>query len=173
MEDHKETKREGRYFWSRLTNCWRWTSLDFYAMSLGGDQPKEALHHKTEREYLLQIRHPNNPFSAEPNEEVTYSEELGRLTTDIVECPKTVFHFVKRTNSTTRMPGTNNADVEEANRRAVEIMELADPTTLLLKPSTRQVMAEHIKAYRWQINVRLHWQQKNQRCMTCYCMEYV
>lgn len=80
---------------------------------------------QAERDYLLRIRHPNNCFSAEPK------AELGRLTTDMVECPRTVPHFVKRTNRTNRMPGTNSADMEEANRRAVEIMELVDPTTLL------------------------------------------
>lgn len=30
-------------------------------------------------EYLLKIRHPNNPFSSDPSEEITYSTEMGKM----------------------------------------------------------------------------------------------
>lgn len=52
---------------------------------------------KEDAEYLLKIRHPNNPFSSDPSEEITYSTEMGKIVTDVTEVPRTVFHFVKRT----------------------------------------------------------------------------
>lgn len=48
----------------------------------------------------MKIRNPDNPFSEEPEEEVTYSRDLACLTTDFIEIPRTVFHYVKRTNRT-------------------------------------------------------------------------
>lgn len=67
-----------------------------------------------EKEYLLRVRHSENPFSAEPTEEITNPKELGRLTTDLVECPRTVFHLIRRTNRTSQMDGTESAETEEA-----------------------------------------------------------
>lgn len=100
-----------------------------------------------EQEYLMRIRHPDNPFSAEPSECISFSKELGRLTTDLIEMPRTVFHYIRRSNRTNRRNQAINATQEDANARAVDIMESADPTTLVKKPQTRLEMAEYVTSY--------------------------
>lgn len=53
-----------------------------------------------EREYILPIINPDNPFSGEVEEEMVYSKDKGTLDLEKVETPRTTFNFVKRSNRT-------------------------------------------------------------------------
>lgn len=53
-----------------------------------------------EKEYLLRIRNPNNPFHGDTGEKVKYSVERGCLMLGEVDTPRTAFHFIKRSNRT-------------------------------------------------------------------------
>lgn len=101
----------------------------------------------TEKSYLLKIRHPDNPFCSEPLEDVTFSVDLGRIITDTIEVPRTVFHYGRRTNRTKNPYAVSKADVEDANATALDILENADLSCRLKRPSTRQPSAENVCAY--------------------------
>ncbi|PNF26221.1 hypothetical protein B7P43_CG03716, partial [Cryptotermes secundus] len=53
-----------------------------------------------EKTYMLRCMNPDNPFSEDPEEEMTYSKEHGYLITEEIEVPRTIFHYVKRSNRT-------------------------------------------------------------------------
>lgn len=101
----------------------------------------------TEKSYLLKLRHPDNPFCSEPLEDITFSVDLGRIITDTIEVPRTVFHYVRRTNRTKYPYAVSKADVEDINATTLEIMENADLSWKLKRPSTRQSSAEYVCAY--------------------------
>lgn len=93
-------------------------------------------------EYLLKIRHPNNPFSSDPSEEITYSTEMGKIITDVTEVPRTVFHFVKRTNRTKKTARTSKAELEDAHRQALDIVETVHISSKIRKPNTSATLKE-------------------------------
>lgn len=117
----------------------------------------------TEKSYLLKIRHPDNPFCSEPLEDVTFSVDLGRILTDTIEVPRTVFHYVRRTNRTKNPYAVFKADVEDANATALEIMENADLSCKLKRPSTRQSSAEYVCAYLRQLRSESELNEEQQR----------
>lgn len=53
-----------------------------------------------EKNYLLRIINPDNPFSGEIEEEMTYSKKKGTLDIELVETPRMIFNFVKKSNRT-------------------------------------------------------------------------
>lgn len=56
---------------------------------------------KNEKDYILRVLNPNNPFIVAPLEEISYSKkETGRLIITEVETIRTIFHYVKRSNRT-------------------------------------------------------------------------
>lgn len=93
-------------------------------------------------EYLLKIRHPNNPFSSDPSEEITYSTEMGKIITGVTEVPRTVFHFVKRTNRTKKTARTSKAELEDAHRQALDIVETVHIPSKIRKPNTSATLKE-------------------------------
>nr|AJG39089.1 PB1 [Wuhan Louse Fly Virus 3] len=98
-----------------------------------------------EKDYFLRIRNPDNPFSMEPKEEVTWSKDAGTLTIDYAETPRTVFHFVKRTNRTIKnVRGPTHAEEEKANSEAIRLLTMADISTLVKVPSGSHNMASHM-----------------------------
>nr|AJG39090.1 PB1 [Wuhan Louse Fly Virus 4] len=98
-----------------------------------------------EKEYFLRIRNPENPFSTEPKEEITWSKDAGTLTIGYAETPRTVFHYVKRTNRTVRnKKGPTQADEEKANAEAMGLLTMADISTLVKIPSGSHNMADHM-----------------------------
>lgn len=116
----------------------------------------------TEKSYLLKIRHPDNPFCSEPLD-VTFSVDLGRIITDTIEVPRTVFHYVRRTNRTKNPYAVSKADMEDANATALEIMENADLSCKLKRPSTRQSSAEYVCAYLRQLRSESELNEEQQR----------
>ncbi|ASA47420.1 PB1 [Aedes alboannulatus orthomyxo-like virus] len=98
-----------------------------------------------EIDYFMKIRMPDNPFTGTPSEEITWSRETGCLTVDRIDSPRTVFHYLKRANATiNNTKGPTHADKEKNNARALEIMTLADPTTLLRVPGNAHTMVSHV-----------------------------
>lgn len=100
-----------------------------------------------EKEYLLRIRNPDNPVSATPEEEITYSKDTNALTIGYVETPRTVFHYMRRTNRTANNSVKKDMfEVEKANSAALKIVNDVDPTTLFKAPTVGTPMHEHIIA---------------------------
>uniref|UniRef100_A0AAT9JFP7 RNA-directed RNA polymerase catalytic subunit n=1 Tax=Cryptocercus meridianus orthomyxovirus 1 TaxID=3133492 RepID=A0AAT9JFP7_9ORTO len=100
-----------------------------------------------EEKYFLKVRNPENPFSAEPREEIMWSKDSGTLTMDYVETPRTIFHFIKRTNrAITNINGPTHADDERANSEALKLLTMADVSTLIKVPSGSHTMSSHISS---------------------------
>nr|AJG39084.1 PB1 [Jingshan Fly Virus 1]APG77897.1 polymerase PB1 [Jingshan Fly Virus 1] len=100
---------------------------------------------KEEEEYFLKIRNPDNPFSSEPKEEITWSKDEGTLSLEYVETPRTVFHFVKRANrAITNIKGPTHADSERAHAEALNLLTMADISTLVRTPASSITMADHM-----------------------------
>nr|QIJ70032.1 PB1 [Splett orthomyxo-like virus] len=98
-----------------------------------------------DREYFLRIRNPDNPFSSEPKEEISWSRDTGSLTMEYAETPRTIFHFVKRANrAITNIKGPTHAQSEKDHAEAVGILTMADISTLIKTPATPIKMSEHI-----------------------------
>nr|DBA44339.1 TPA_asm: polymerase PB1 [Diachasmavirus orthomyxi] len=128
-------------------------------LSDGGDNPwhcsncslqeiplKElAAKEEKEKEYLLKIMNPNNPFSGEAEEEITYSRDKGTLISIYNEIPRNLFTWIKRSNRTVRSKDKGDLfDDEKANAEALEIIRLADPTVYLEYPKTKSKVSKHI-----------------------------
>lgn len=79
----------GRSLWTPM-NC----HLDDYVL--------REMHVRTtlEREYLDKIVHPDNPFNEQEPENITFSKETGTMAVNIVETPRNIFCYVKRSNRT-------------------------------------------------------------------------
>nr|QMP82229.1 polymerase PB1 [Dipteran orthomyxo-related virus OKIAV195] len=98
-----------------------------------------------ERSYFLKIRNPDNPFSTEPKEETSWSRDEGTLTVEYVETPRTIFHFLKRSNrSIVNIKGPTHAESEKAHSEALNILTMADISTLVKIPSSSIKMSDHI-----------------------------
>jgi hypothetical protein len=87
--------------------------------------------------YLMRMRNPENPFSKDPEEGVSYSVDRGRLVVDTIETPRTVFHYCKRSNRTINSK-TRSVQIENErhNAEALSIIRLALPNTYLRTPSS-------------------------------------
>nr|CAD7579862.1 unnamed protein product [Timema californicum] len=110
-------------------------------LSDGGQQPWQCMncyieesvlkerHVQTmeEANYLKRIRNPENSFSQEPKEEITFSNEHGTLMLEEIETLRTCFHFLKKIDA-------SNADLneEESNllQRALDVLEKGDYSLL-------------------------------------------
>nr|QED21504.1 PB1 [Lestrade virus] len=90
-----------------------------------------------EKEYLLRIRNPENPFNKDPTEDVTFSAEYGRLVTESIDTPRTAFHYCKRSNRTARNSDRKAViEMEEANGSALQIIRSALPHTHYRTPTS-------------------------------------
>nr|AJG39088.1 PB1 [Shuangao Insect Virus 4] len=100
---------------------------------------------QADRDYLLRVRNPDNPFNGDPKEEITWSKEMGTLTMDYVDTPRTVFHFVRRANrAVTNIKGKTHADSEKAHSEALKILTLSDVSLLIKAPTSSVTMAQHV-----------------------------
>ncbi|PNF26220.1 hypothetical protein B7P43_CG03716 [Cryptotermes secundus] len=69
-----------------------------------------------EKTYMLRCMNPDNPFSEDPEEEMTYSKEHGYLITEEIEVPRTIFHYVKRSNRTVNTDSYLSFDPRRSNK---------------------------------------------------------
>nr|AJG39091.1 PB1 [Wuhan Mosquito Virus 3] len=128
-------------------------------MADGGDSPWNAtnchleetslkrrlIRNESERCYLIKVCDPENPFSGEAREDLTWSKEAGTLTLDLVDTPRTVFHYVKRANASIKnTKGKTHADDEKHNAIALEILTNADLSLTLKVPAFSGSMAKHV-----------------------------
>lgn len=100
---------------------------------------------EAERNYLLRIRNPDNPFIPDATEEVAFSKETNTLTMVTPETPRTVFHYIKRANrAITNQKGTTHADKEKAYTQLVRAINTCDASTILRIPNVRLSMADYM-----------------------------
>jgi len=106
------------------------------------------MHHArndVEREYLLRIRNPENPFVPDASEEVAFSKETNTLTMITPETPRTVFHYIKRANrAITNQTGKTHADKEKAYTQLVRAINTCDASTILRIPNVRLSMSDYM-----------------------------
>nr|QRW42568.1 MAG: polymerase PB1 [Astopletus virus] len=106
---------------------------------------EKAASTEIEKMYLLKIRDPRNPFSGEPKEDITWSKEAGTLVLDLVDTPRTMFHYVKRANASVKnVKGKTHAEVEKDNALALDIATMADISTLVRIPTHPVPTAYHV-----------------------------
>lgn len=87
-----------------------------------------------EKEYLLRIRNPDNPFSG-PCKELTYSVEFGIITTNTGEVPRITWSGqIEQRNR--KEPAT---DIEDANKhkQGLKIVENINLAITIEKPTSR------------------------------------
>lgn len=62
-----------------------------------------------------------------------------------VDTPRTIFHFIKRSNRTAKGKQSNeNMKFEKFNSEALKILNMADVSTAIRTPSTMSSMAHHV-----------------------------
>nr|QPL15340.1 polymerase PB1 [Raphidiopteran orthomyxo-related virus OKIAV180] len=100
---------------------------------------------EVEKQYLLRVRNPHNPFSLEPEEDSTYSKELGGLQLTIAETPRSAFHYAKRTNRTATTSSRRDMFKEErAYGESIKMIKSIDPTTNISYPNTSVKINKHL-----------------------------
>lgn len=100
-----------------------------------------------DKDYLLRVRNPNNPFCPADTEDTTYSKEQGKVVLLPIETPRTAFHYIKRSNRTSvHMKNPENVRIERTNNEAINILRQADPTLYLKRPTSRTLMSDHVKS---------------------------
>nr|UMO75713.1 MAG: polymerase PB1 [Xinjiang sediment orthomyxo-like virus 4] len=99
-----------------------------------------------DKDYLMKIRDPSNPFAGAMEETVNWDPKSGGLSFNEVETPRTVFHYVKRANrSITNIQGKTNANTEKHHAAALRIINESDVSTNIIVPSSRVPAADHVK----------------------------
>lgn len=102
---------------------------------------------ESEKQYLLKVCNPNNPICSEPTEEVSYSKDAGRLVTTEVETPRTIFHYVKRSNRTvTNSVKKTMFDQEKINSETAKIVKAVIPTTMVKYPTDATMISRQLIA---------------------------
>lgn len=100
-----------------------------------------------DKEYLLRIRNPNNPFCPADTEDTTYSKEQGKVVLLPIETPRTAFHYIKRSNRTSvHIKNPEHVKTEQTNNETINILRQADPTLHIRRPTSRTLMSDHIKS---------------------------
>lgn len=100
-----------------------------------------------EKSYLDKLLNPENPFSADPEEEISYSRDQGCLVSIETDTPRNVFSYVRKTNRTVRnslMKGS--FETEKANASALKIARLLDPALYLRVPNIKTPLNEYLVA---------------------------
>lgn len=113
-----------------------------------------------ERDYILKLRNPDNPFIPPITEEVTFDKETGALGVTPIETPRTIFNFIKRTNRTSVDARPNiNLEIEEASNQAVKALFSGDPRLNLKIPGSRVSMTQHLKSMIEALASNLQWEE--------------
>lgn len=90
---------------------------------------------------------PDSPFIDEPEEEMTFSKEHGKLVLDTVEAPRNAFTYTKRSNRTFKEEKKKGqAEKEKSNSAVLKVIQLLDPTVYLEYPKSSCGLKEHLKA---------------------------
>lgn len=98
-----------------------------------------------EKEYLLRVINPDNPFSGEVEEQKVYSKEKGTLDLEKVETPRTIFNFVKRSNRTFKGDMKEiQAEKEKTYSKILKKVNAVDPSTLISFPRSAAVISNHV-----------------------------
>nr|QPL15381.1 polymerase PB1 [Hymenopteran orthomyxo-related virus OKIAV174] len=125
------------------TNLWDSCNCHLEEISL---REREAITIE-DKNYLQKICNPKNPFSPEPIQEVTYSKDTGRLTTTEIETPRTIFHFMKRSNRTVKNSIKENIfKNEKINSEISKIVKTVIPTTLIKYPTEAVLISRQLIA---------------------------
>nr|AYP67573.1 PB1 [Old quarry swamp virus] len=98
-------------------------------------------------DYLMRIRNPNNPFCPDAIEDISYSKELGCLVSSEIETPRTIFHFIRRSNRTAK--NSIKVDMfkqELINSEANKIIKTVIPSTLIKYPTEASSIANNLIA---------------------------
>lgn len=75
------------------------------------------------KEIPRQNVHPDNPFNEQEEEDISYSKELGMLSVNVVETPRNIFCYVKRSNRTlSRQIKKEQEEEEKCHGEAVKIV---------------------------------------------------
>nr|QMP82248.1 polymerase PB1 [Phasmatodean orthomyxo-related virus OKIAV172] len=125
---------------------------------------------KEDKEYLLRVCNPRNPFCADPSEEISYSKETGKLVTTEVDTPRTVFHYVKRSNRTVQNSIKKTMfNQERINAAASKIIKAVVPTTLVRYPNDSTLISHQILAalsiYRSRVTLTQAQEDEFIKCM--------
>jgi len=112
---------------------------------------KEALAtDEEERAYFYKLRDPSNPFIGRIEEEIVFDPTIGSLAVSSVETPRTVFHFMKRSNrAVTNIAhkdndGLTTADIEKAHAEASKILLETDVSLNLHVPGNSTKCSDHV-----------------------------
>lgn len=100
-----------------------------------------------EKNYLLRVRNPQNPFCPEPMEEITFSKEKGAMVSSVIETPRTAFHYIKRSNRTvTNSMKKQNFEDEKIHTEASNLIKTVLPQTMVRPDHSRRSIAHHMLA---------------------------
>nr|UUT42600.1 MAG: polymerase PB1 [Orthomyxoviridae sp.] len=117
---------------------WNWSNSHLPEIPL----KKRFAVNQEEKNYLLRVMNPNNPFTTMPHEVTTYSVELGQLVEAPCEIPRNLFTSMKRSNATKRsLLREAEDDFRKTCSLVTEIFESVDPLSALLTPKTTQHMS--------------------------------
>lgn len=98
-----------------------------------------------EREYLDKIVHPDNPFNEQEPEDITFHKETGTMAVNIVETPRNIFCYVKRSNRTLmKNVKKEQEEGERAHGEAVKIMRGIDLVTNVEYPKSATRISENL-----------------------------
>nr|QPZ88434.1 putative polymerase PB1 [Soybean thrips quaranja-like virus 2] len=99
-----------------------------------------------EKEYLLKIMSPDNPFSDRETEKLSYSKEVGAVINAELEIPRNVFCFVRRPNKTLKSTYKIKEKKEmEAAKCLIELSEIVEPSMCLATPNRQIKFKSFIK----------------------------
>ncbi|KAK7868019.1 hypothetical protein R5R35_010191 [Gryllus longicercus] len=78
-----------------------------------------------DREYLLRIRNPDNPFTTDNDQELTYSKEIGCMVLSEIETPRNSFTFMRKANrAVTNLKAKTHESLERAASQIVVANQL-------------------------------------------------
>jgi hypothetical protein len=100
------------------------------------------------QEYLRKLRNPDSLVSSDLREEPTYSRDLGILTIEETDTPRTVFHYYKRSNWTANN-ATREEEIKEESHyaQAVSTAKATDPTLRIRTPGLRTNLSQQLLAF--------------------------
>lgn len=102
---------------------------------------------ENDREYLAKICHPDNPFSADPEEDVTYDKGTGKITVSEIETIRTIFHYQKRTNSRAKNSMKKSQfEEEKAHGETSTLMKTIIPSVLVKQPTEISNIADNMRS---------------------------
>lgn len=122
-------------------NPWNWSTCHLPEIPL----KERSAQTEEEKNYLLRIMNPDNPFTGGPTELTTYSVELGQLVDVEMDIPRNLFNLQKRSNATRRSLLKKEEDnFKKVCTEITEVFESVDPVSALITPRTTTKMAQSL-----------------------------